>query len=469
MEELERVVKESIEELRPRDEERLEAVRIFEDIERLIEDSLRIQYDFTIELHGSVAKGTELRGAMDLDVFLLIRYDEISREWLESSVVRPLFKVLRGLYPGAKLKYATHPYIHVDLGKYEVDIVPAYWARDVSEVRTAVDRTPFHTRYVLSRLVEEARDEVRLLKAFFKSVGVYGAEIKVEGFSGYLTELLVIKYGSFLDALRNIARWRFGEVVNVDESVVRIDRERLRKVFKAPLIVPDPVDPRRNAASAVSAESLARAVLASAIFLQRPSKEMLLSGVESPRFDDVESSCKLVVESEREAVGLLLGLPGEVVPDVLWGKLRSIAKSLVNSLERVGFTVVSYSMWSDELSEAVIMMTVIPKELPRFEVHVGPPLGRVNDIESFASKYYSSSRGLGPYVSLSGRIFTLRERKYTRPHQVVEEYAASLKPGGGISVLRVLRGLGEVCEYVKSRGAAELLATFRRMVKLELF
>jgi tRNA nucleotidyltransferase (CCA-adding enzyme) len=37
-----------------------------------------------------------------------------------------------------------------------------------------------------------------------KGTGVYGAEAKVEGFSGYLTELLVINYGSFPKALEAV-------------------------------------------------------------------------------------------------------------------------------------------------------------------------------------------------------------------------------------------------------------------------
>lgn len=469
MRDFERVVKESIDEIRPREEDRLEALNIYEEIRRLVEGSLHIPYDFTVELHGSVAKGTELRNMIDLDIFLLIRYDKLSREWLESEVVKPLFNVFRRLYKGVKLKYATHPYIYLDLGKYEVDVVPAYWARDVSEIKTAVDRTPFHTRYVLSKLTEEMRDEVRLLKAFFKGAGVYGAEIKVEGFSGYLTELLIIKYGSFLNTLMNIAKWRFGEVVIVDESIIKADRGHLRKIFRAPLIIPDPVDPERNAASAVSAESLAKAVLVTTIFLKKPSKELLLSGVETPRLHDAEDLCRAVVASGREAIGVLFKLSGDMAPDVVWGKLKSIARSLIGLLQRAGFSVISYSTWTDELSEAVIIITVIPRELPPYEVHLGPPLGRVVDIDSFVSKYYFGGKGLGPYVGPDGRIFTLRQRRYVFPRQVIEGCLPSLKVGEGITVFNVLRDINEVCKYISSHGTPELLSVFRRAAKLELF
>lgn len=468
MENLEKIIKESISEIRPREEERLKALKIYEEVKNIVESSLHIPYDFTVELHGSVAKGTELRNAIDLDVFLLIKYDEISREWLEGQVVKPLFEVFKKFYREVRLKYATHPYIHLDLEGYEVDVVPAYWAKNVSEIKTAVDRTPFHTKYVLSKLTEEMKDEVRLLKAFFKSVGVYGAEVKVEGFSGYLTELLIIKYGNFLNTLKDITKWRFGDVIILDEDVAKIDRNYLRRIFKAPLIVLDPVDPKRNAASAVSMESLARVVLASSIFLQRPSKELLLSGVRTPKLGDVENSCYSIVCSGREAVGVLFRLSGEIAPDVLWGKLRSVSRSLINFLQRAGFTVVSYSMWSDEFSEAVLIVTITPKELPQYEVHLGPPLGRVTDIESFVLKYYSSDKSFGPYVNPDGRILTLRQRRHTQPYQAVEEYVKSLKTGGGVSVIKVLKNISEVCEYIKSRGDPELLLTFRKTAKLEL-
>jgi len=40
------------------------------------------------------------------------------------------------------------------------------------------------------------------LKQFMKGIGVYGSELRRRGFSGYLTELLVINYGSFLGVLK---------------------------------------------------------------------------------------------------------------------------------------------------------------------------------------------------------------------------------------------------------------------------
>ena len=41
-----------------------------------------------------------------------------------------------------------------------------------------------------------------------KGVGVYGAEIRVGGFSGYLCELLTLSFGSFTDILKAVSDWK---------------------------------------------------------------------------------------------------------------------------------------------------------------------------------------------------------------------------------------------------------------------
>ncbi len=468
MSQLDVVLNEVLAKVRPTEREREQAIDIYENIKRVVEKSLNIPYDFKVELHGSVAKGTELRGDIDLDIFILIRNDEISREWLEETVIRPLFEVLRGLYSNVRLNYATHPYIHIDLKTFEVDIVPAYWARDISEIKTAVDRTPFHTKYVVSKLSEKSKDEVRLLKAFFKGVGVYGAEIKTEGFSGYLTELLIIKYGEFVKALEAITSWRVGEVVVVDRELVKEDSSYLRKVFRSALIVPDPVDPRRNAASAVSLETLARVVLASHIFLLKPSQKFFNLERKIPQKEDIERFATAIKESGREAVGIVFNISEDISPEVIWGKLKSIARSFMNYMRNAGFTVVSYTTWSNETSEAAILMTLLPRELTLYELHLGPPLGKVLDLKAFISKYWLSSENFGPYVTPDGRVFTLRRRRSVLPNQLAEEYVSTLKSEAGISVSRVLKNLNEVYEFIVSREDPELVEAFRKIALLDV-
>ena len=87
--------------------------------------------------------------------------------------------------------------------------MPCYRVASGAEIRSAVDRTPFHTRYIRERIAPFV-DDVLLLKQFAKAGGVYGSDQMTEGFAGYLCELLILHYGGFLPLVRAGARWKPG-------------------------------------------------------------------------------------------------------------------------------------------------------------------------------------------------------------------------------------------------------------------
>src|SRR5437016_12270614 len=160
--------------------------------------------------------------------------------------------------------YAEHPYTRGWYGGFEVEIVPCYRITDASQRMSAVDRTPLHVDYVLGRVKDGQTDEIRLLKAWAEGIGVYGAEAKILGFSGYLCELLVLKYGTFRGVLEGSLAWRPGNVLEFDRPPAR--------TFTEPLVVVDPVDPNRNVASAVGVEQMATFVHAARASLQAPGE-----------------------------------------------------------------------------------------------------------------------------------------------------------------------------------------------------
>src|SRR3989449_473357 len=152
-------------------------------------------------LAGSVAKGTHLTGT-EIDVFVAFPPD-LPRADLEERGLA-LGKILeKGTH-----RYAEHPYTRGWYGGFEVEIVPCYRITDATQRMSAVDRTPLHVDYVLGRVKEGQTDEIRLLKAWAEGIGVYGAEAKILGFSGYLCELLVLKYGTFRGVLEASLSWR---------------------------------------------------------------------------------------------------------------------------------------------------------------------------------------------------------------------------------------------------------------------
>ena len=140
-----------------------------------------------------------------------------------------------------------------------------------------------HVKYIYKNLKRSAIPDVRLLKKFLRAAGAYGAEIRIEGFSGYLCELLIIKYGSFMRFLREAAQWKESTRNENKKNVLIIDLAkyypralypRLIEKFKdSRLIVIDPTDKNRNVAAIVSKESIRRLSLVARAFIKAPTEK----------------------------------------------------------------------------------------------------------------------------------------------------------------------------------------------------
>ena len=147
-----------------------------------------------MRVEGSVAKDTWLSENPDIDIFMRLP-TSIPRKNLGEVGLKIAKKAAEGYVQLER--FAEHPYLEIVVEGYHADIVPCYDAKP-GEWQSATDRTPYHTDYInRTSQLKALRGEVRLLKAFMQGIGVYGAEIKVGGFSGYLCELLIMNYGSF--------------------------------------------------------------------------------------------------------------------------------------------------------------------------------------------------------------------------------------------------------------------------------
>ena len=120
---------------------------------------------------------------------------------LQELMERETLEIGKEILEESAVSFAEHPYVKGKFMGFDVDLVPAYNVETGSGKMTAVDRTPFHTQFIVENSDTDIREEIRKLKAFAKGIGVYSADAKVKGFSGYLLELLVIKYGTFENVL----------------------------------------------------------------------------------------------------------------------------------------------------------------------------------------------------------------------------------------------------------------------------
>ncbi len=393
------VEEEVLKEIKPKPEEEEKLKSIYRMVREASESVLRERrIDAVVSLQGSVAKGTWISGDVDLDVFILFPKN-LGGKWIREKALEILVSIAEHGGWEFQARYAEHPYITMIIEGVKVDLVPALRLESPLEAGTAVDRTPFHTEYVAARLSDELRDQVRLLKKFMKGVGVYGAEIRVGGFSGYLSELLVIRYGSFRGVLEASSEWRRPVRILVEEDIdVPWD------LWSSPMIVPDPVDPRRNAAAAVTNRRLGEFTWASKLYLAGPSRMFFEGGWSKPMLQgDV-----VVVEVE--------GIPS-LPPDILWGELGRTARRLTSILSNAGFRVADISLWSDEHGRAAWCVELESAILPEMELVVGPPFDDFRASQGFVKAY--TDRRMPVWIDEKGRLRAFKPRKHRNALEVL--------------------------------------------------
>ncbi|MFN3909700.1 MAG: CCA tRNA nucleotidyltransferase [Candidatus Anstonellaceae archaeon] len=334
--------------------------------------------DVEVLLCGSVAKGTYLKNNVDIDVFLLFgpNYPVAKIKKLGIFYAKKAFKGFK-----TEVRYAQHPYLKVFIKQLKIDIVPSSKIENLQKIKTAVDRSQLHTLFINSNLKEEQRNDVRLLKKFLDVLGVYGASLRVEGFSGYLCELLILHYGSFIRLLQAVAyEWKKETIIDIKGFYKK--EEALKKFFPATFIVVDPTDKNRNVAAVVSRTSFSRFILAARKFLSKPQQKFFFS---KPISISLKSLKKKIIQRGSNCLVLTFLNPG-LVEDILWPQLKKTATQLLSALEGEGFRTLGHYFYADEKT-CFILLELIDSNLPNIKHLVGPEIFDQDNINSFVLKH----------------------------------------------------------------------------------
>lgn len=423
MKAVEEILRQVAEKVTPSQEERIRIATAVDAIVSALRKATReLEVDVEVEVEGSFAKDTWLSGDVDVDIFLLFN-STVPLEELRYNGLRIARRGAELMGVSWTERYASHPYLTLHLDVCNVDIVPAYRVPSPAQIVSPVDRTPFHTLYVKNMLEAnpELVREVRLLKKFAKGIGVYGAEIKVEGFSGYLLELLVIHYGSFSSVLEAAARWKPWVTILDPGRHYEDPREALKK-FREPFVVVDPIDSNRNVASPVSLENFCKFIAASRAFLREPSIHFFYP---PPSWSqDLREDLK-----QRSVAAVKLKVP-QLPEDVLWGQAKRAVRALCKGLQRMGFVVFDNGIWTDGKT-LVLVFELESLELPKLEKHYGPPVYSNHDVR-FVSKYKGGNCVAGPYVE-GEKWVVVRHRKIRGVREALAKLISSYNIGSFIS------------------------------------
>ena len=400
MTELEAVVAAVDDEVRPdrAERERLAAAvdELRTRVERAVEDELppAVAAETDVLQVGSTARGTWLSGDRDIDLFVRFPTSLDRAELEEYGLV-----VGREVLPEGHEEYAEHPYVTGTVDGFDVDLVPCYDVEDASSTRSAVDRTPFHNAYLRARITDGLARDVRVFKRFLKAIGAYGSNLRTRGFSGYLTELLVLEYDGVVPLLEAAGNWH---------PPVEFDPEgHGNRDHDDPLVVVDPTDPARNVAAVCSAANVARLQHYARVVVDDPRVERFVEEEPTPLSE--RAVREHLRRRETTPLAVRFDAP-DLVDDQLYPPLEKTLGGLEGELGRLGFGVLRAEAFADE--HAVLLFEVETATLPAVERHEGPPVHVRAHAEGFFEAYADDEDVYGPFIG-GERYVVERPREWT--------------------------------------------------------
>jgi tRNA nucleotidyltransferase (CCA-adding enzyme) len=361
-----------------------------------------------VVLAGSAARNTNLKETKDFDIFVLYPKD-MDREEFTKEALELGANFFKGNF--SEKVYSEHPYVRGIIEGYKIDLVPAYKIESTDEMISSVDRTPFHLEFVLKNLKDSQKDDVRFLKYFLKYIGAYGADPQFQGFSGYLCELLIIYYGDFLKTIEKVANWQTPVRIVLNQD----DIDCLAP-FDDAFVVIDPVDKKRNVASAVSMTQLSRFIASARSFQNKPTTEFFSGTPKIQTYHQLVTWANNVplVAIEFEVEGML--------KDIVWSKVRRLSNKLTSHLEAQKFTVLKSTIYYEEKSKyAYIIMMLDMLTLPKFERTTGPFVSDMTNSQKFVD---NSKTIYGPFVK-DDRWYCVKARKLTEIKDIFDDFSSS--------------------------------------------
>jgi tRNA nucleotidyltransferase (CCA-adding enzyme) len=335
-----------------------------------------------VEFGGSYAKGTWLPRKADVDIFIKFEKSTTDKMFVEISK-KIGFDSMKNFKP--YVRYSEHPYVEATIKGTKVNVVPCYDVK-IGEWQSAADRSPYHTKFMLETLTGAMKDEVRLLKNFLLSNNIYGAEIAKQGFSGYITEVLILHYRSFEEVIKAIAKLEKNQIIG-----------RPSKKFDTSIIIIDPIDSNRNLGAAISNENVGKFILASRAFLKKPALSFF-----KPR-----QKPKIFKENLENTIVVQFSYKPRS-PDIIWGQIKRAAHSLAVQMEVGGFRVFRNSGVIDEKNYAYLIFLLQSLKIDKNFLSEGPDFFFEKDSETYITK---NSKNSMMWVGPNRKILSLKKRR----------------------------------------------------------
>ncbi len=336
----------------------------------------------SVEFGGSYVKGTWLPKKADVDIFIKFKQSTSDKKFVEISK-KIGFDSMKKFKP--YVRYSEHPYVEATIKDTKVNVVPCYDVKK-GQWQSAADRSPFHTKFMLESLTGVMKNEVRLLKNFLSCNKIYGSEIAKQGISGYVTEVLVLHYGSFQDVIKAIAKLKKNHVIG-----------KPSKKFDTSIIIIDPIDSNRNLGAAISNENLGKFILASRAFIKKPSIS----------FFRLKQNQKIFKKNLENSIVIKFNY-NQRSPDIIWGQVKRAASSLAVQLEIEGFQVLRHAGVTDEKNEGFLIFLLQSLMIEESFLRDGPDYFFETESETFIAK---NSKNSMMWIGPNRKILSLQKRR----------------------------------------------------------
>src|SRR3989344_9161229 len=342
---------------------------------------------------GSIAKGTFLKNDHDVDIF--VKFDYSCRN---KDISKLLGNILKKLKP--ELVHGSRDYYQIK-NKLTYEIIPVLDIKKPEMAVNVTDMSPLHVSWV--KKFPKYLEDIRLAKQFCKSIKVYGAESYIKGFSGHVLDILVIYYKGFLNLLKNSQNWKKYTVIDFYNVHKGNALRNLNRSKISHLIVIDPIQPKRNAAAALSEEKINIFKEAAGKFLIKQSEDFFIK--KEFTIDEIKRKYK------NYKIVFLVAIPKEGKTDVSGAKLLKAFEHIKKHISLNRFTLIN-SDWKWD-KEAIFYFVLKKETLPISIERVGPPLHEKKHVENFKKKHKKT-------FTKKDRVYAKVKRNYRKVDELIK-------------------------------------------------
>lgn len=423
-----KIEKKVLQKITPTHEYREKIKEVVEEIRIILEKEIKKRkLPATIQLVGSIAKDTYLQNNMDIDFFICF-----PTNFQKQEIAKHALSIGKSFLKNTEESYAEHPYLRGYYKKFYTEIVPCYKIENAEQKLSAVDRTPLHTKYVKEHITEKQKNEVRLFKQFLKGINCYGAEAQIQGFSGYLCEIIILYYKTFEDTIKKASQWK-------KQTKLSLAAKDFFD-FDTPLVFIDPVDSNRNVASAIVEEKFDLFVKACKEYLKNAKYTFFFPNPIKPwTLDKIK---KTIQKRDCRYLGIKFEKP-EIIDENLYPQIRKTAKTTFENLERYDFKVYD-SVYFVDVKNIYIIIKIQKEKLRKTIVHTGPPITKKENSEQFLKKWKNNSLVVKGSYKKNNRWNVEIKRQYTDAKKFLEKEFK--KQSLGKHIARVVNKKYEVLE-----------------------